>query len=181
MKLFGSGLNKTGTKTLGECFRMLGFNNTSYNLNLLKAYASGDFAEIYNTCDHFDSFEDWPYPLLFREFDQYYPDSKFILTLRKDPETWFASLCKHAEMTGPTEARKLVYGYEMPLQNKEHHIRFYLNHQYEVIDYFKDRPGKLLVVSWENGDGWKELCPFLGVVNTPEIPFPHKNKSIRDE
>jgi len=177
MKLFGIGLNKTGTKTLGECLTVLGFRNKSFDLNLMLAFSRGDFNEIFMICDEFDSFEDWPWPLLYRELNSHYPDSKFILTQRKDPETWYKSLCRHADLTGPTQARKIVYGYEMPHKHKDHHINFYVKHNAEVIQYFKDTPEKLLVVSWENGDSWKELGDFLKVNDIPKRPFPHKNKS----
>jgi hypothetical protein len=177
MKVFGIGLNKTGTKTLGACFTTLGFKNQSFDLNLLKRFAAGDYDPIFKVSDHFDSFEDWPWPLLYREFDCRYPDAKFIMTLRKDPETWYSSLCRHADLTGPTEARKIAYGNELPYHAREHHISIYLKHKSEVTAYFKDRPGKLLVVSWEQGDGWAELCNFLGVYPLPGVPFPHKNSS----
>jgi len=176
MKVFGTGLNKTGTKTLGECFRTFGFHNQSYDLGLLKAWARGDLEEIFRVSDRFDSFEDWPWPLLYREFDRRYPDAKFILTLRKDPETWFDSLCRHAELTGPTEAREIVYGHRMPHGHREHHIGIYLKHQEEVTRYFSDRPGKLLVISWDRGEGWLQLCPFLGISGIPQRPFPHENQ-----
>ena len=180
MKIFGIGLNKTGTKTLGECFRVLGFKNKSFDPGLMQSYAKGDYQAILEACDPFDSFEDWPYPLVYREFDLHYSEAKFILTLRKDPETWFLSLCRHAEMTGPTEARKIAYGYEMPMDHREHHIAAYQRHEREVLEYFRNRPGKLLVVSWEKGDGWKEICGFLGIPEIPRIPFPHKNRSAKN-
>ena len=178
MKLFGIGVNKTGTKTLGECFKILGYKNKSFDDSLLKCYATGDHQGIFKVCDLYDSFEDWPWPLLYRDFDVHYPGSKFILTQRKSSETWFKSLCKHAELTGPTEARKIVYGFEMPHDHKEYHIKFYLDHNAEVMDYFKHSPEKLLIVSWENGDGWPELCNFLKYSQIPDSLFPHKNKSL---
>ncbi len=177
MKLFGIGLNKTGTKTLGECFTILGFKNKSFDLDLLRSWFAGDVDAILRAADQFDSFEDWPWPMLFREFDQAYPDAKFILTLRKDSDTWYDSLCKHADLTGPTEARKIVYGHEMPHNHKGHHIDFYLDHNESVVYHFRNRPEKLLVVSWENGDGWDKLCNFLHCPQVPGIPFPHKNSS----
>lgn len=177
MKVFGTGLNKTGTKTLGECFKILGLNNTSFDLKLLQDFSRGDYQEIFKVSDIFDSFEDWPWPLLYREMDHCYPDSKFIMTERKDPETWFNSLCRHAELTGPTEARKIVYGYEMPHDYKDHHISFYLKHHTGVLNYFKNTPEKVLFVSWDKGDGWLELCNFLKCREIPDRPFPHKNKS----
>lgn len=177
MKVFGIGLNKTGTKTLGECFRILGYNNKSFDLKLLKAVARRDFYELFATCDLYDSFEDWPWPLAYQELNDHYPDAKFILTQRDDPETWYASLCKHAELTGPTEARKIVYGSEMPHLHKDHHLDFYQRHNADVIAYFKNFPDKLLVVSWENGNGWMEICNFLHINDVPGCPFPHKNRS----
>lgn len=177
LKIFGVGLNKTGTKTLGACMQTLGFRNKSFDLDLLIDYSSGRFDNIDKIVENHDSFEDWPWPLMVKKFDMEHPEAKFILTLRKDPETWFSSLCKHAELTGPTQARKIVYGYEMPHGHKNEHIEYYLNHQQEIVNYFKNRENKLLIVSWERGDGWIELCKFLGQISIPSLSFPHKNKS----
>jgi len=177
-KVFGIGLNKTGTKTLGECLQILGYRNKSYDLELLRSYAAGDIDIILKVTESFDSFEDWPWPLLFKEFDRNYPDAKFILTTRDNEETWFKSLCSHAEKTGPTEARKIVYSHYMPLENPEHHKNFYLLFNQSVCDYFSSRPFKLLTVCWERGDAWEKICTFLDRP-VPEIPFPHMNKSSR--
>jgi hypothetical protein len=43
-----------------------------------------------------------------------------------------------------------------------------------IREYFEDRPEDLLVVDWEEGDGWIELCDFLDV-DVPDLPFPHAN------
>ena len=177
VKSFGIGLNKTGTKTLGECFNILGFNNHSYNLELLWHYERGELGPVFSIADQFESFEDWPWPLLYKQLDQRYPDARFILTLRRDAETWFDSLCRHAQRTGPTEARRIAYGYEMPLENPGHHIAFYQQHQRDVCSYFQERPGKLLVITWENGITWDVICRFLNISQVPDVPIPHKNKS----
>jgi len=178
MKVFGIGMNKTGTKTLGSCFTVLGLRNRSYAADLLLSYSTGDFSAIFEVSDRFDSFEDWPWPLLYKEFDARYPEALFILTLRKDPETWFESLCKHADRTGPTDARKIVYGHAMPRDYKEEHLRIYNRHNKEVEDYFRGRPHKLLKICWEDGDGWPEICAFLGLP-VPGLPFPHENQAPR--
>jgi hypothetical protein len=177
VKVFGIGLNKTGTKTLGACFNILGLNNYSYDLELLKHFGRGELNPVFSVADRYDSFEDWPWPLLYRQFDERYPDARFILTLRRDPETWFESLCRHARRTGPTEARKIAYGFEMPMEDPGHHLAFYQQHQKNVCNYFADRPGKLLVITWENGVTWDVFCRFLGVGQIPDVPIPHKNKS----
>jgi hypothetical protein len=59
---------------------------------------------------------------------------------------------------------------------KEYFTNFYNNHNQQVIDYFADKPDKLLVICWENKDGWNKLCDFLNK-SVPKVPFPHLNKS----
>jgi len=176
MKVFGIGLNKTGTKTLGACFSMLGYRNATFNMDLLNEYSQGNIAAIMDYCKGYDSFEDWPWPLLYKQIDKRYPDAKFILTIRSSPEVWYNSLVKHARKTGPTLARKIVYGFENPFDHKNEHIAIYLKHNKDVIKYFDSRPGKLLGVCWENGDEWDKLSAFLGF-GIPKMAFPHLNKS----
>ncbi len=177
MKIFGIGLNKTGTKTLGTCLKHFGNRHISCDFNSLKLYSAGNFAAVCEIIDQYDSFEDWPWPLMYELLDKNYPDGKFILTVRKSPEIWFQSLVKHANRTGKTEFRKVAYGHEMPHGFKEEHIAFYKKHNQDVLEYFSNKPGKLLKVCWENGDGWKEICPFLEK-EIPGIPFPHDNKHL---
>jgi hypothetical protein len=46
----------------------------------------------------------------------------------------------------------------------------------EAFDSFDaDKPGRLLEVCWETGDGRKELCGFLRHP-MPDLPFPHGNQ-----
>jgi hypothetical protein len=40
-------------------------------------------------------------------------------------------------------------------------------------------PERLLVMNVTAGDGWANLCPFLGLP-IPAIPFPHENKTPLD-
>jgi len=175
-KVFGIGLNKTGTKTLGKSLSILGYNNKSYDLSLLQDYSNGNYDSIFQASDLYGSFEDWPWPLLYKELDFRYPDAKFILTYRKTPEIWYESLCKHSLRTGPTIARKIAYGYEMPQDYKQHHINYYTNHYSNVVNHFKGRENKLLTMCFENGDDWQKLCPFLKT-QEPDTPFPHENSS----
>ena len=176
MKIVGIGLNKTGTKTLGACMRYWGFKHISCNTKAFDHWRAGDYRRLMNRIRRFDSFEDWPWPLIFREIDAEFPGSKFILTRRADADTWFNSLCEHAKRTGPTDFRKYIYGHAMPQAHRAEHINFYENHLRTVRDYFRGRPDDLLEVCWEKGDGWAELSQFLGF-EKPDLPFPHENKS----
>jgi hypothetical protein len=181
MKVVGIGLNKTGTSTLGACCRHWGLKHMSCNKQAFQQWLDGDSQGLMQWLEQYDSFDDWPWPLIYREIDSRFPGTKFLLTRRKDPDTWFRSLCRHAERTGPTEIRKQVYGHEMPHRHRDDHIRIYEDHLRSVRKYFGNRPDDLLEVCWEEGDGWTELAAFLGL-EKPDIAFPHENrrKGLRD-
>jgi hypothetical protein len=164
VKIFGIGLNKTGTTTLSGCLQTLGYSHMSLRIDLLKALKAGHAEQVLKEIDHYDSFEDWPYPLMYRELDEKYgSDAKFILTVRKSPEIWLRSLERHSMHTPPrAHCRKLIYGYNYPQYSRRQHLEYYNRHNREVEDYFARKPGRLLVICWENGDGWTQLCEFLG-------------------
>jgi hypothetical protein len=176
VKVFGIGLNKTGTTTLGVCLQQLGFRHTACNRELTRCVSRGDLDPVFAFADKYDAFEDWPWPLIFRELDDRYPGSKFILTTRKDPETWLHSLKKHALLTGPTEYREIAYGYGSPEGHEAEHLLRYEQHCASVRAHFQNRPRDFIEVCWERGDGWEQLCAFLGKP-IPNAPFPHTNRS----
>ena len=176
VKIVGIGLNKTGTKTLGECMRCWNMKHISFSANAFDYWRNNDAAAIMRLVEEYDSFEDWPWPLIYKGIDEAFPEAKFILTTRQCPDVWFDSLCRHAERHGPTIFRKLIYGFEMPHSHKREHIHYYEAHTESVRGYFGRNPSKLLEVCWENGDGWEELSNFLALPS-PDIPFPNANKS----
>lgn len=176
-KIFGIGLMKTGTSTLGVCGTILGYRCVSYKRRLIEDLKlRNDFTAIKEVVSQYDLFEDWPWPLIYRELDQMYPGSKFILTTRKNENVWLESLKKHSMITSPTRhCRKLAFGYNFPHGNEEQHLEFYRRHNDEVRQYFKGREDDFAELCWENGSGWKEFCGFLGR-DIPDVPFPHENK-----
>jgi hypothetical protein len=177
MKVIGVGLNKTGTKTLRAYLTKMGYKHHTYDLPLFKEYRKGNLEAIFKVMEEYDSFEDWPWPLMYKEIDERYPDAKFILTFRKSPEVWYKSLCKMAVRMGPlSNFEKYIYGYSMPQGRKKEHIDFYNKYNQEVEEYFKDRPEKLIKICFGTGDSGKEIAHFL---NRPEVEIsnPHRNKS----
>lgn len=180
MKIIGVGLNKTGTTTLGQCMKHWGSKHCSWSTPAFELWRDGKTDELIEFARPYGSFEDWPWPLCYRELDAAFPGSKFIFTRRISPDVWFESLCLHAERSGPTEFRRVIYGHEMPHDFPDQHKAFYLKHLQEVRDYFASRPKDFLEVCWEQGDGWKELAEFLGKP-VPQIPFPHANKRPKPE
>lgn len=177
-KVFGIGLNKTGTTTLGQCLQHFGYRHATSNLELTRSVARHELETVLRFAEEYDSFEDWPWPLIFRELDARFPGSKFILTVRRSPDAWLRSLQKHALLTGPTEFRQLAYGFAVPDGHEAEHLAVYERHNREVRAYFATRPGDFLEVCWEAGDGWRQLADFLGHP-VPDVPLPHANRSDR--
>jgi hypothetical protein len=175
MKVFGIGLNKTGTTTLGECLKTLGFRHAPYDRALLYRWHEGDPGPAFAVADAHESFEDWPWPLMFRELDARYPDALFVLTERATPTLWVDSLKNHSERAGTPRVREIAYGHAMPHGHEQELMAQYAEHGAAVRAHFADRPGKLLVVCWEHESSWDELCAFLGR-EVPDAPFPHANR-----
>ena len=176
MKIAGIGWHKTGTTTLSHCLREFGFRHRTWEPKDLALWKDGNIERLMTHAAAYDSCDDFPWPFLFRELDERFPGTRFILTRRRDPETWFRSICKHADRTGPLMYREWVYGHDMPHGHRKRFIDIYEGHNEAVRAYFAQRPGDLLEVCWEEGDGWRELADFLGI-EAPECPFPHANRS----
>lgn len=180
-KIFGVGWAKTGTKTLGLCLKTLGFNHQSTRLDLVQELAEGDLTKILKLAKRKDSFEDWPWALLYKELNEAFPGSKFILTYR-NPESWLKSYLNMLANEGKSNhrinrLRSFIYQLPFPNVSGEDLKLRYLRHNKDIIAYFSNNPDSLLLVNWEDGDGWRELCGFLGLP-VPNKPFPHSNRGI---
>lgn len=179
-KIFGIGLNKTGTSSLGAYFKSMG-KKLLCRPKLLSNIHSSGIQSIKNLIDENDVFEDWPFPLYYQELYTMYPNAKFILTLRKDEEEWFQSLEQHSKRTGPSKLRKIAYGYSMPTEeNKQHHIDIYRKHKKEVTTFFrKNNRRNFLILKTNDKNKEKKIYRFLGISYDPlyYLPYPHKNRS----
>jgi hypothetical protein len=179
-KVVGIGLPKTGTTSLGYCFRRFGFKHQTYDMDLALKVKRNQIDEVLSEAGKHESFEDWPWFLLYQEFDRRFPNSKFILTLRKDTATYVRSLQRHHEREGIRRADFIkphwwdeVHGMQPAEWDYEYSARRYENHNRAVLEYFAGRIDRdLLVVCWENGDGWEKLSRFLNK-RAPAESFPH--------
>lgn len=180
-KVFGIGWAKTGTTTLGRCFEILGYNHQSQNLSLVPQILHGDLKKTLRIATAKDSFEDWPWPLVYREMDASFPSSRFVLTTR-DPDRWLTSYRAMIAAQGPPASelstiRCQLFGVDPAIASDEELVARFIRHNAEILEYFKNRSGQLLVVDWEAGDSWPKLCDFLGMP-IPDVPFPHLNQRI---
>lgn len=179
-KIVGIGLPKTGTTSLGYCLRRFGYKHRTYDMDLAAKVKTDRVSEAMREAERHESFEDWPWFMLYREFDRKFPDSKFILTLRKNTETYVKSLQGHHEREGIRNKSwvkppwwDVVQEVEPADWDYEKSARRYEKHNRDVLEYFAGRIDKdLLVVCWETGDGWAELSRFLNQ-RIPDEPFPH--------
>ncbi|MEM6569772.1 MAG: sulfotransferase [Planctomycetota bacterium] len=185
-KVIGIGLNKTGTKTLGAYLSRWGYRNRSYDSNTTSEspsfdlYTSGRTDALLDEMEGYDSFEDWPWPLLFREIDERYPDALFVLTERPNATVWFRSLCNMAVRLGPMPLfERHVYGSARPQGHRARHVETYEAHAKAVREHFEDRPEKLLCICWDQGEGPEELAEFLGLEGVDLTPV-HVNPSPRN-
>lgn len=176
-KVFGIGLNKTGTTSLKLAFEKLGFRHLARKPRLFKHWKRQEYDAIFERIEDYETFEDWPWPLMVPELLARYPDAKFILTRRASPEKWVESLKRHAERTNPSNnPRHVIFGRSYPHGYEAEHIRHYDDHLKRVRALFAGQPDHLVELCWEDGDGWTELCDFLALP-VPRIAFPHANKS----
>lgn len=60
-KIFGIGLNKTGTTTLRQSGKILGLRCTGHDKILLEDFVlNNDLSQIYAKVEAYDLFQDWP-------------------------------------------------------------------------------------------------------------------------
>lgn len=173
-KIFCIGFHKTGTTSLRDALRILGYSVTGPNGNKDPDIESNVMELISELVDQFDAFQDNPWPILYKELDKKYPLSRFILTLR-DEKSWMKSQLSHFG-SEETPMRRWIYGVGCPEGNEQVYTDRFRAHYREVIEYFEGRSDDLLVLNLAEGDGWQKLCPFLGK-KIPKDPFPHSNSA----
>lgn len=177
-KIFCIGFHKTGTKSLAAALNRLGYRVTGPNGLTDPDIETNVYAMAYDLVERYDAFQDNPWPILYKELDTNYPDSKFILTLR-DSESWIKSQVDHFGYH-ETPMRKWIYGAGCPKGNENTYIERFERHNKEVQDYFRARPQDLLIMDLAKADGWEKLCSFLRA-DIPNAPFPHANTAIDRE
>jgi hypothetical protein len=200
MKILGVGLSKTGTTSLADAVRILGFSCINYDQRRLNRILFGqDRSPDFRVYDDVDAVFDIPSAYFYRELLSAYPASQAILTVR-DVESWWPSVRAHfndhrpvrypalidkirglmggrerlqawiEDMDFRTQLRNCVYG---SIDAREFLFKKrYLEHN-ERVQAEVD-PRRLLVIDVTAGHGWRELCGFLDVPE-PSVPFPRSN------
>ena len=177
MKIFCIGLSKTGTTSLANALKMLGYR-TLDNMSATR-FAPGDIESIdLAAIEANDAFTDTPIPSFYQQLDGRYPGSRFILTVR-DEAAWLKSCAKQFNQLSAERRSPAVNAiFEQLYQTTVFDEALFRNGYRRFIDaakaYFADRPGDLLIMDVTVGDGWERLCPFLDRPR-PALPFPKAN------
>ena len=186
LKVVGTGLGRTGTKSMQTALNMLGVGPCHHMVEVFRQPATMqlwiDAAEgrpnweaIF---DGYNSVVDYPGSAHWSALVDYYPDAKVLHTVR-DPDQWFestqATIFAQARDNDPDPVRGKFFGSFMgPMRDniadRAYMTDFFRRHTEEVIA--KVAPERLLV--FEVGEGWNRLCQFLGVP-VPADPYPSEN------
>jgi Sulfotransferase domain len=176
-KVFGIGLSRTGTKSLDRALSVLGYRSDHFSTHLLRL-EDGVLSLDMRKAAVYEALTDITASLFFRELDEAFPGSKFVLTVR-DSDGWLRSCCDHFL---PLEPGVWPYGDTKVLEllrrvyasncfDSDRFLAAYHAHAEAVRRYFASRPDSLLVFNVCAGDDWGLLCTFLGKPE-PKVPFP---------
>jgi hypothetical protein len=173
-RVVGVGCMKTGTKTLGDCLKRLGYRHQSYHYPVVREFMAGNKGPALDLLSRFESFDDWPFFVMYREIADLYPDARFVLTVRKSPEVWLESIKAHTMRTDlyVRHLHRHFFGVEYPHNGPQAYLDWYQRHNEEVRQFFGSAVTELC---WDSGDGWTELCSALGEP-APDEPLPHANR-----
>lgn len=175
-KVFGIGFHKTGTSSLAQALQILGYDVIGLTGGHDPDLARNALPMALALVPKHDAFVDNPWPVLFRELDDAFPGSRFILTERA-PEDWIRSVVNHFG-THQTPMRKWIYGAGSPVGNEALYLQRYVAHNEAVKAHFAGRNRDFLHFPVPSGAGWSELCRFLGH-DVPRLSFPHANARLK--
>ena len=156
-RVFGIGMNKTGTTSLKRCFGALDLYpiapNALESVEMKEAvrglFEQGDYEPILKMAADYRSFEDRPWNVweMYQRLDQRFPDSRFILTIR-EPESWWRSTGRWITVVKPRMAKKYLRHLGAASLAKADMIAAYEQYNEGVIEYFAGTD-KLLVIDFE--------------------------------
>lgn len=177
-RIFGIGLNKTGTTSFGSALTVLGFESLHFGGDAAHDAVQRAIDEGVPLLTHldarYDAFSD--IGLLSRRFrmlDQQYPGSRFVLTTRP-MDDWLDSRRRHVERNLRKRDRG-EYDGSFLVVDEEKWIREWEHHHERVHAYFRDRPD-FLELDLSTEPTWGGLCTLLGVPE-PTDPFPWANRN----
>ncbi|KAK4554836.1 hypothetical protein LTR86_007984 [Recurvomyces mirabilis] len=180
-KVFVIGLSKTGTSSIGDALALVGYKRLGWkdirSRHLVHTWANGDFDALIEQTKYYDAFEDLPWPFMYKQLAELYPDARFVLSLRKDEQTWLRSMSRHVGR-GAWQPYSYFYGTSQVEGNEELVLQSYRNHTDSVQNYFRNQPHRYTELVIDDGDAnWGVLCSVANCANetVTAAPFPRSN------
>ena len=176
-RVFGIGLNKTGTSSFHRAMELLGLSSLHWGGPPVRqaveaALAAGE-PLLSPLDDGYDAFSDiLPLARHVDLLDEQYPGSRFVLTVR-EVDAWVDSRRRHVERNvrladeGTYAGRFLVVDEPAWRAEWDEHVE-------RVRGHFAGRPG-FLEVDITAGADWAPFCELLGLAD-PGVPFPWENR-----
>ena len=186
LKIVGSGLSRTGTKSLQSALNVLGFGPCHH---MVEVFAHPESARLWVEAAAgrpdwdaifagYNAMVDYPGAHYWRQLAAFYPDAK-VLHTERDADQWFDStqatiFSPDSPATRPGQMAEFFASFtgelRAHLQDRAFMTDYFRRHNEEVKRTIP--PGRLLV--YEAGQGWEPLCHFLGVP-VPPTPYPNEN------
>lgn len=139
-------------------------------LNMKNAFFNGyvDDSVVYDVLMNNENFisREFPYFGMYKYIYENYENSKFILCIR-DTEDVFNSYKTYMSARLSYSVNDVLLNIYGPVtdEHKEEFIRVYEKHNADILDFFKDKPDKLLVLQFEDigtEDFKQQIQGFLG-------------------
>ncbi|MTI38300.1 sulfotransferase family protein [Fulvivirga lutimaris] len=198
-KVFNIGFPKSGTTSFEYAMDILGYKvyhgnwRLKHNDYMLALWIHRDFEEIRRMSTYWEAFADAPWggTELYKELYQWYPDAKFIYTVR-DAEDWYQSIIKMLTRYDSNLLTALDtyhanqrYGFANFIKHtfditnlegvKQKMIDHYNDHYSTAIEFLKANEVDILEFDSNEGNGWNKLCSFLDKP-IPKKKYPYLNK-----
>lgn len=204
------GLNKTGTSSFVSSVQKLGYDLSDEGLNFMTCVQDvlhNDLNSTYSLLENerFNLYDDMPYsfPLVYEKLYERRPNDVYVLTVRKDVETWVKSVIKfypllqnkseefwqdksYMHYQWSNEKDDILLNNQSPLfhawgiketSNLESKLReIYLNHNQKAIEFFSKNKSNFIVIDVSKKNELKRLCNWLGV-ETKQNDFDWVNKN----
>jgi hypothetical protein len=167
------GLSRTGTTSLTEALKDVGYNIIHYPSK----------KQLFDP--KYDGMSDIPAANYYRELDAKFPNSKFIYTMR-NKDSWLESVERHitrksSDKVAPWQRDNRIKLYGCIDFDKNKYLKTFETHLYEVSCHFHNRVDKILYVDIIDGDQIlhaERIALFLGLLPEKNVKIPHLNKRI---
>ena len=135
---------KTGTTSLSNALRILGYKVCGHRDYLLDHIKQGEWDCVWTVARKYSAFRDTPWAVIYQDLYRQYPEGKFILSVRNETK-WINSMVRHFGKY-PIRMNHWIFGAPYPKGNEKIYVQKFLDHNQEAVRYFKEKQKELLIL-----------------------------------